>query len=334
MGKLCIDYLNYLDCSIHSTIAQSEDEEGWKLARKDGIGGSDIGGICGVSKYTSPRIIYLQKTGQYEINFSERSKENMAWGHKLEPTIIKELEERHNVIAAPGEATYKNKVYRYALANVDSFIVDKDGIPEGILEAKTAGFRSLEQWEKGEVPLYYLYQLQWYMFVTGLTYGIIGCLVGGQHFFSYKIYRDDDLVADMIKKARSFWVNVEKLVEPDITGNDADVEYLQGTRPIRNDVADLSDSSVNAYLHRIAKLKANIKGIEKELAECENYVKDAIKDHEEAATVDFEIKYKVVSTNRVNSKKLREDMPDLWEQYKTTTSSRRFSFKQVNDDEL
>jgi len=62
-----MDVLKYLtNCNILSTVTQEEDEKEWLANRTNGIGGSDVGAICGVNQYSSPRLIYLKKTGQYQ----------------------------------------------------------------------------------------------------------------------------------------------------------------------------------------------------------------------------------------------------------------------------
>ena len=62
-----MDILKQLtNCTVFSTVSQAEDEEAWVKARTRGIGGSDVGAICGVSPFTSARQIYLSKTGQFD----------------------------------------------------------------------------------------------------------------------------------------------------------------------------------------------------------------------------------------------------------------------------
>ena len=51
---------------IVSTVSQQEDEKEWLSVRTKGIGGSDVGAICGVSPFSSARQIYFNKTGQFE----------------------------------------------------------------------------------------------------------------------------------------------------------------------------------------------------------------------------------------------------------------------------
>jgi predicted phage-related endonuclease len=51
-----MDLTKYLTtCKVFSTVSQQEDEAGWLAARSRGIGGSDIGPICGVSVFTTAR---------------------------------------------------------------------------------------------------------------------------------------------------------------------------------------------------------------------------------------------------------------------------------------
>jgi predicted phage-related endonuclease len=86
------------NCKVFSTVNQSEDEEAWLAARTNGIGGSDVGAICGVSPFTSARQVYLNKTGQYPDSMKpgDAAKERMYFGHVLEP-IVAEVSNPRNV---------------------------------------------------------------------------------------------------------------------------------------------------------------------------------------------------------------------------------------------
>ena len=79
-----MDPLRYLtNCKVFSTVKQEEDEDAWVAARTRGIGGSDVGAICGVSPFTSARQVYLNKTGQFQdkLRPGEAAKERMHFGH-------------------------------------------------------------------------------------------------------------------------------------------------------------------------------------------------------------------------------------------------------------
>lgn len=88
-----MDVLKQLtNCTVFSTVRQEDDEEGWLKARTNGIGGSDIGAICGVSPFTSARQVYLSKTGQYADSLKPNAAavERMSFGHILEPVVADE----------------------------------------------------------------------------------------------------------------------------------------------------------------------------------------------------------------------------------------------------
>ena len=187
-----MDVLKYLtNCKVFSTIRQEDDEEGWVKARTRGIGGSDVGAICGVSPFTSARQIYLNKTGQYQDKLSpnEAAKERMHFGHMLEPIVADEYSKRTGNRIVAVDATLVHKDHPWALANVDRLIVDEEGKPVGILECKTTSEYMNEEWESGEILMSYVYQLNWYLWILGLEKGAFACLVGGNKFYHYDVFR-------------------------------------------------------------------------------------------------------------------------------------------------
>ena len=92
-----MDPLRYLtNCKVYSTASQADDEAAWLRARARGIGGSDVGAICGVSPFTSARQIYLNKTGQFPdaLKPGDAAQERMRFGHLLEPVVAEEYAAR------------------------------------------------------------------------------------------------------------------------------------------------------------------------------------------------------------------------------------------------
>ena len=75
------DFLSYLDCRVLSTVLREDDEDAWLRTRTNGIGGSDIGTICGVNHFSSPRLLYLEKVGMYENEDRKAQLERMYFGH-------------------------------------------------------------------------------------------------------------------------------------------------------------------------------------------------------------------------------------------------------------
>lgn len=161
------------NCTVYSTVRQEDDEAAWLAARTRGIGGSDVGPICGVSPFTSARQVYLNKTGQYTdaMKPGEAAQERMRFGHLLEPVVADEYAHRaKDEIKAiyTVDATLCHKDFPWALANVDRLIEYADGTL-GILECKTTSEYGKDEWDSGEILMTYIYQLNWYLWILGLS---------------------------------------------------------------------------------------------------------------------------------------------------------------------
>lgn len=315
-----MDVLKYLtNCNILSTVSQEEDENEWLANRTKGIGGSDVGAICGVNKYSSARLVYLKKTGQYqdsEDEFSDAALERMHFGHMLEPIVANEYVRRtgNKVVVSPATLTHKD--YPWAIANVDRLIVNDKGIPYGILECKTASEYMDDAWSEGDVPISYLYQLNWYLWITGLEYGVIACLVGGNKFYYYEVFRNDDLLRDeILPKVDRFWnYHVKNLIEPELSGADADSEYVanENSEVIKGSEIVLEDETINELAATVKECRAKIKELEATEKEAANRLKDVLKNNEIGYTRDYIIKWSPRTQNRVDTAKLKEKYPEVY----------------------
>lgn len=322
------------NCEVFSTVSQEDDEAAWLLNRTKGIGGSDVGAICGVNNYSSARLIYLQKTGQYEDGVNEpneASLERMYFGHLLEPVVADEFARRtgKNVIVSP--ATLVHKKYPWAIANVDRLIVDDNGVPYGILECKTASEYMNENWDEGDIPTSYIYQLQWYLWITGLEYGAFACLVGGNKFYYYDTFRNDELIENEIfPKIDKFWnYHVKNLVEPELTGTDADAELVSSinTEVEKGSELIIEDDTINDLAAIVKECKAKKKEIEATEKEAANRIKDVLKNKEIGYTKDHIVKWSPRKQTRIDSKKLKEQYPEVYEDCKKEISFRVFTVK-------
>ena len=63
----------------------------WLESRRNGLGGSDIAAICGLSKWSTPRDIWLQKTNKVPVD--DNMNDVQYWGTVMEPLIVKRFEE-------------------------------------------------------------------------------------------------------------------------------------------------------------------------------------------------------------------------------------------------
>ena len=314
-----MDALRYLtNCKVYSTVAQSDDEEAWLKARTRGIGGSDVGAICGVSPFTSARQIYLSKTGQFPDSMKpgEAAQERMHFGHMLEPVVADEYARRTGAKLVNVTCTMHHIDHPWALANIDRLIVDDEGKPIGILECKTTSEYNDEEWSEGELLLSYIYQLNWYMWILDIKQGAFACLVGGNKFYYYDVFRNDELLNDVIiPAAKSFWFdNVLALKEPEM--QHTDTEFVNGiySNVVKNSEITMADDVANDLARTVFECKAQIKELTQTMEEAQNRIKDRLKDVEIGYTKDFTIKWSPCSQQRVDTDKLKTCFPEVYNQ--------------------
>lgn len=337
------DMASYLTtCHVLSRVSQQEDEKGWLQVRTNGIGGSDIGPICGVSVFSSARQIYMRKTGQYQDDIKENSavSERLHFGHVLEPIVANEYARR--VLCADGDhpdlhlvdynATFQHNEYSWALANVDRFICNAQGEPVGILECKTTSEYMNDEWAEGEILTTYLYQLNWYLFVTGLKWGAFACLVGGNKFYTYEVVRNDELINDiLLPRAKEFWeVNVLQLKEPDMQA--VDTEFVNGlyNKVVKNSEISFTDDGFNELAATVYDCKQQIKELQRKLEEAQNQIKDRMQDNEIAYCADYTVKWSPRTQQRVDSGILKAKYPEVYLDCLKTVSFRTMSVKSMN----
>ncbi|MBR3747469.1 MAG: YqaJ viral recombinase family protein, partial [Selenomonadaceae bacterium] len=98
--------------------------EQWLVARRKGVGGSDSAAVCGLSRYSSPLEVWLQKTGRKPAT---PDNEAMYFGHLLEPIVREEFARRTGLNAKECPYLMAHAEYPFMLANVDGIVTEKDG---------------------------------------------------------------------------------------------------------------------------------------------------------------------------------------------------------------
>lgn len=293
-------------------------------ARRSGIGGSDIGAILGVSPYKTALDIYLSKTTEQP----EKQGDWLYWGHALETPIIARFENDHGVKVQHAPPLFRHSEYDWALANVDGLILDENGHPTAILEIKTASaFKSGEWGEEStdEVPLTYIAQVQWYMWICGLQTAYIAVLIGGQIYRDYRIDRDQELIDLMIEKAKDFWENhVLKGIPPE-PQNGAQVQTLY---PQDNGEAIEADTDALTAFNELKTLKAQADELKAQIAEKEDTIKLKIGN---AAMLTLNgaplATWKTQTSRRFDSIAFKAAQPELYKQFQKESETRVLRLK-------
>lgn len=251
----------------------------WLAVRRSGIGGSDVAGILGMSRFTSPLGVYLDKLGEID---DDGASEAAEWGNRLEPVIAAKFAECHSeldVRPSPGVLAHPDR--RWQIVNVDRLLSPRpsavgNGEVDGVLEVKTANQWLNAEWdgEAGQVPAAALLQVHHEMAVTGASYAWLAALVGGQRFVQCRVERDEEMVERLAEIEGAFWQRVLDRNPPPIDGSKATSDLLGRLYEVDPDsVVVLDPTEFLPLRHAYTEAKAAKKAAEERSTAAENALK-------------------------------------------------------------
>lgn len=296
------------------------DTEDWLKYRKRGIGGSDAGAVCGLNPYRSAMAVYLDKTTE---EVEKADSEAMRQGREFEDYVARRFMEATGKKVRRANAMFYHEKYPFMLADVDRLIVgEKAG-----LECKTASPFMADKWKDGQVPMSYQLQCHHYMAVLGMERWYIAVLIYGREFKFCRIERDEELINNLIEIEKDFWENhVQKGIMPSPDGSKiADsviAEYYRQSVP-----ESIPLTGFDEKLRRRQELLAVMERMDTEKKQIEQELKLYMGEAELAENERYRVSWKMVCSNRLDEKRLKEEEPEIYEKYKKETVSRRFSVR-------
>lgn len=298
----------------------------WLRLRQKGIGGSDAAAVLGLSRWKGPVDIWLSKT--VEVEQEEELSDAAYWGVVLENVVALEFQRQIGLSVRRKNAVLMHDEYDFILANIDREIV---GQKVG-LECKTASAYKKDEWAGDEIPAEYIIQCQHYMAVTGYEAWWIACLVGGNQFVYKKIDRDEELIEMLIAAEVDFWNNyVVPNVMPPVDGSDASVSALNTLYPEAEKGTEINLSADENGLLMERKHLLDMKAkCDERIQEIDNQIKATMGENETAVGLNFSVKWSNSSRTTIDSKRLKAEKPEIYEQYAKTTTSRTFRVKELD----
>lgn len=237
----------------------------WHAARANGIGGSEIAAVLGLSPYESRFSLWHRKKGL--IGPVEESEE-MYWGKEHEPAICRRFAREHPELDVTPAPTYCHPDRPWQIANPD-----RHAGPD-LFEAKTA--RDAEGWgEQGtaQIPVHYRAQCLHYMDVTGARRCWVGVLIAGSEYREYVVDYDPADALMQRQAGAEFMRTLAAGERPDIDGHSA---TYQAIREIPEGL-DLIDIEITTELRdRFYAAQDAAWTAEDELTACKGELLDAI----------------------------------------------------------
>lgn len=186
--------------------------------RRHFLGGSDIASIFGVSPWKSCYDLWEEKTAPEFIPQEVEPKREKLFkrGKRLEPWVIEMLEEERGIYVQKRNQIYLDYEFGWMRSEIDFEYMSEAGLCNG--DVKTVSPFAAQEWgEQGtdEIPLNYCLQFHWGMMVADRPACLVAVLIGADDLRVYEVKRDDELIAEIRKRAVQFWTeNVMKKVPP------------------------------------------------------------------------------------------------------------------------
>ena len=143
---------NYQPVIITDTTNLSEDE--WLEYRRNGIGGSDVAAVFGLSPFCTAKDLYYDKIGIKPAFSDEQNYTAKQIGHLLEPLVGEIFSKKTKLKICKEHKIYMHPLYPFMLANIDYIVFMPDGT-SAILECKTTNYNNQDKWANGSVPINY-----------------------------------------------------------------------------------------------------------------------------------------------------------------------------------
>lgn len=311
---------------VATTVGLSRED--WLAIRRQGIGGSDLPAILGLSPFRTPVEVAAEKLGI--LGSEERETASMRRGRYLEDAVVRLWSAETGRQVQHVRSVLRSYQNPLMLANIDR----RATRPEEIVEVKTAGLRGVQYWLNEDPPAYALLQLEHYLRVAQVKSGWIVSLVGGDLRW-WSVELDDRLIDDAWSRATDWWdryVRLGKLPGP--SGAYADTKIVQAlyatSEPGR--AVDLPDDA-RQWLHRYlvaARDERDAKGRKDEAA---NNLRMML-GTAEVGLLDGEIAvtWRSHEVHRLDTDRIRTELPDVAARYTRVSVERRLLLAKEKGD--
>lgn len=296
--------------------------EEWLELRKGSIGGSEAATILRLNKWRSQYTLWADKKGYLKPG---EDNEAMRVGRDLEQYVAVRFCEATGKKVRRRNAMFLHDDYDFISANVDREVIGENAG----LECKTTNAFAKSDFEGGEVPLYYYCQCMHYMAVMGYEKMYLAVLVLGRAFYWFEIARDENEIEALINAEIAWWNRYILGDEiPEIDGSDSTAATLRELYPEsrQNSIALYGDEGLIEQYKQAQEKEKEYKDM---AAECKNKIAALMGESETAVLNGYTLTYRSQSKTSFDGKALKADMPEIYDRYKKTTTSRVLRIKEA-----
>ena len=318
--------MSYQMNKLKSINTKNMSDEEWKQLRTHSIGGSDCGTILGMNNYESPFTLWQKKlwADEYEEDISDKIQ--VKFGHYNEQFVAKLFEDATGKKVRKHNKMMYHKDYDFISANVDRVVIGENAL----LECKTTSEFLKDKWKDGNVPASYMAQCYHYMAVTGVDVVYIAVLFGNSEFHYETIERDEEIINDIINAEVEFWNEyIVKGQRPPADDSEVTSKALNNFwKNPRPDVVNF-DEEKTALFKGILAIKEQQKELDKQLKGHQNQLKELLGENEFGEVSDYKASWKKQNRESFDTKRFKEEYPELYEQFKKSSTTRTLNVKKL-----
>lgn len=296
-----------------------------------GIGGSDAAAVNYKSKYKTAVEVFKEKTDEeFRLKRQEEieGRLEVQTGKLLEKVVIGMYERETGERVRVPRNTFVHPDHNFIIGNVDGLTKDK------IIEVKVLNYRRQQEFgDEGtdEMPDDYLFQCAHYAAVLGIkTVELVVSFLGGcnglKRYVYHKNEKNKKFEQRMVKREVEFWNdNVLANVPPNaICCSDVLAIYPRATVESKE-----ANEDILMQVLALKKLKDMKKEHEEAIEGYEAKIKNYIADAKELRTTEGDLlcSWKDQERNGLDGKRLKIEMPEIYDKYCKSSISRVFRVK-------
>lgn len=330
------------------------DNPEWHELRRAGITASEIAAVMGISPYESPFSLYWRKLNRWEFEGNEYTRAGQHLEDAIADWWMAERDPLENLqaqwaglyahpdrswqLATPDRLLYLScaacggsglagpeDVEYGPLACRECDLAGYVGDPVALLECKWVA-HSWDGWgEPGsaDVPVHYRAQALWQLDVMSVTEVHFAAL-GPGGFRAYRVERDEADLKLMREAGAEFY---RRLVEQDPPPLDSHTATIGALKRLHPSVGE-GDAEVGVVLHlAYDQARRDRKLAEDRIALCEAEIRAVLGDTYARAVHDGQLvaSRSVFEQDRIDTKRLRTERPEIAAEYTTTTTVDRLN---------
>jgi len=300
-----------------------QDRTAWLEARRQGIGGSDVAAVLGLSKWRGPMDVWAEKRG-----LADDQAENYAMmrGRILESAVADWYSEISGASLEDGPPMPISGPEPWMLGSPDRYAITEEEGRYG-LEIKTA--RSCDDWGQdgsSMIPVYYATQVAWYMACTDIDRWDVAVLfMMNDEFRRYTILRDSEVEKKLISSCRQWWnKHVVEGSPPPVDGSNAASQYLQQKFPTASQELRKANPDETNTVFDLYEVNEQLKLLKDKKARLENQIKEVIGENEGIWNDWGKITWKLnKGRSTIDTKRLKDEAPGVAEKFTRTSEPSR-----------